>query len=400
LLKNIEEPITVASMHPNALNTFTKNTLNIYLYNIATNVSYRNLILPYRNSQGELVKNPQIGLELRYLLTAFVKDQDEDLLLDQKVLASAIRILNENPILTSNIIDNAAKEFKLVSTDLADQKDSVRITFQPLSLEELTKIWSSFFQANYHTSVGYHATVIVLDSKLEPKSTLPVRDRLMYVHQTRHLVIKKIEPQELEWTPKAKITIFGQNLIGKNVKVQFDDLLPISVTDKMTEDRKIVIELPEKLSVGRWKRVQVIHPVLMGSPETDHRGYESNIATFVLAPRILRGSLPISVKKGSDLTFKFEPAILSDQKIEVLIGDLPALHMISTPVPGGGPTLVDSVTVKIPKEDPITKKDSFPTGKFLVRVRIDDEVESLLQIDQDVTSATFGEMVPKVEIIS
>ena len=95
-----------------------------------------------------------------------------------QILASAMTILNDYPILKRKTIRDAIgaqtnQIFK--KSDLADQVELVKLNFQHISLEEITKLWSSFFhQTNYRISVAYQATVILLDSKQQqPKPTLP-----------------------------------------------------------------------------------------------------------------------------------------------------------------------------------------------------------------------------------
>ena len=79
--------------------------LNIFLYQVNLNQGYRNLDQPARNSAGNLVKRPRLALNLEYLLTA-TGDGNDDIQAHQ-ILASAMRILHENPVLTSSTIQQA-----------------------------------------------------------------------------------------------------------------------------------------------------------------------------------------------------------------------------------------------------------------------------------------------------
>jgi len=284
------ETIDITSISPNKLDTPQPSLtgqyrLNIFLYNVSLNPGFRNSMHPLRNSTGDLVNNPQIGLDLYYLLSVYSKDAEDHSLIAQRILASAMRILNENPILTSDIINKGASiylkdipdgaEGQKILSDLADQKEKVKITFHHLSLDDLSKIWTSFFQTNYCISVGYQATVILLDSKLKKvKSMLPVADRLLFLEQLEKPLINNIIPTNLEWTLNAKIEVIGENLNSDLVRVRFDGMIdsdPIS-KENMTNN-KIVIELPEIIlsTVGR-KQVQVIHPIMIGMPAVNTRG--------------------------------------------------------------------------------------------------------------------------------
>ena len=269
LLEGVHEvtsdPVDITTLHPTKLDSVSisqkKNRLNIFLYHVTPNLRLRNSTLPIRNSKGELVNVTQIGLALYYLLTAYPKDDEDIQLIAQRLLASAIRILNENPVLTSETINIATTKYltgipegrdgsKIIS-DLADQTEPVKLSFQPLSLDELAKIWTSFFQTNFRTSVAYHATVILLDSKQSVKSMIPVEDRLVYVSQSKRPMIVRIEPQVVEWAPKIKIGIVGRNLKADLVKVQFDNGEPKEVLAANVSDDKIIVEIPDEvLSFG------------------------------------------------------------------------------------------------------------------------------------------------------
>ena len=91
----------------------------------------------------------------------------------QQILASAIRILHEKSVLTKQIIDEAIQSIednptnndafnKIVNSNLSKQSESVRLVHKPLSVEEISKLWSSYFQTNYRLSVAYIATVVLI----------------------------------------------------------------------------------------------------------------------------------------------------------------------------------------------------------------------------------------------
>ncbi len=211
-IKNDVPGTEISVKPPDALAGYYKNRLNIFLYQVDPNIGYGNVDLSTRNFNGELVKSPKLALNLHYLLTAYSDGNDE--LFAHQILASAMTILNENPILKRKTIRDAIdsqinQEFK--KSDLADQVELVKLNLQHISLDEITKLWSSFFhQANYRISIPYQATVILLDSKQQPKPTLPVRDRLLYVVPFKQPIIDKIEPQMVRAISNTQITILEE----------------------------------------------------------------------------------------------------------------------------------------------------------------------------------------------
>ena len=196
--------------------------------------------------------------------------------------------LNENPVITREKIRVARlASLEIPHKDTGDHLDNqvelVKVSLHPLSSEEMTKLWSSFFQTHYRLSVAYAITVVLLDSKKEIAPGLPVQERKLYVFPFREPVIDKIEPQIVERTDDAQINLIGRNLLSNKVKILFGTEYSIIPKPADTSDTQIIIELPKELTAG-VKQVQVIHPMMAGDPPIEHGNWTvSNIAAFVLS---------------------------------------------------------------------------------------------------------------------
>lgn len=60
------------------------------------------------------------------------------------------------------------------------QHETVRVTFEPLSTEEASRIWALFPNANYRTSIAYLATPVWIDPPVAPIEAGPVvEDQLL-----------------------------------------------------------------------------------------------------------------------------------------------------------------------------------------------------------------------------
>jgi hypothetical protein len=359
-----------------------QNILNLFLYQVTPNNGYSNLDLPARSYNGNLSKKPLLGLDLYYLLTAFSINDD---LVAHRILASAMRFLHENPVLTREVIHKtiaALPDFE--ESDLEYQIELIKLSYQPLSLEELTKLWSSFFQTQYRVSVAYQATVVLLDGKKRPRSTLPVLKRNVHLVRLKHPIIDNIEPQIIERTTGAKITIIGQNLQADDydaTDILFDNIPPIPSSDvpqpDVVTDERIVIEVPLKLKIG-IKKVQVIHKIRDKPTPLQERFIairKSNEIPFVLSPKIV--NLPPSVSQGSTLTIEIEGEVSRSQKVEFLIGDF-TLSVLPESINPTGVDNVSNISVTVPKNF----LQGGPSQQFLFRIRIDG-AESFLQFDVD-----------------
>src|SRR5947207_13778013 len=61
-------------------------------------------------------------------------------------------------------------------SELQNQIDRVRITLQPLSVEEIFRLWSGF-QSQYRVSVAYEVAVVLIESTQRTRTSLPVLRR-------------------------------------------------------------------------------------------------------------------------------------------------------------------------------------------------------------------------------
>ena len=194
-----------------AIQKAPQDRLNLFLYQVTPNIGYRNIDQPARGSDGVITKRPQLGLNLHYMITAMATQNDD--VRAQMILASAMRTLHENPVLTREMIRQTILAVpSLATSDLADQAELVKIVPQALTLEEITKLWSSFFQTNYRISVAYEATVVLIDSVYDARPTLPVTTRQLTIGTFRQPTILEVQPQVA--SAGSTLRILGHNLRG------------------------------------------------------------------------------------------------------------------------------------------------------------------------------------------
>src|SRR6185369_12770733 len=141
--------------------------LNLYLYQVMPNVAYRNADMPGQRP-GE-TGQPPLALNLYYLLTAYAIDDQQPV--SHRILGRAMAVLNDHPLLGRREIETA-----LPNTGLSEQFERVRLSLQPLALEDIFKLWSGF-QTHYRLSAAYEATVVLIDSTRPTSAPLPVLQR-------------------------------------------------------------------------------------------------------------------------------------------------------------------------------------------------------------------------------
>lgn len=152
----------------------TKNQLNLFLYQVVRNAAWVNGDMPRQVLPGE-IGNPPLPLNLYYLITAYGQDNDLNKPSGHELLGTAMSLLHDHPILGAEEI-RLATQNDLPDADLDRQIERVRITFQPISADELSKLWTGF-ATPYRLSAAYEAAVVLIESTRPTRAGLPVLTR-------------------------------------------------------------------------------------------------------------------------------------------------------------------------------------------------------------------------------
>lgn len=151
-----------------------KAAVNLYLYQTSPDPSWSNADLPTRNGNGMLVRRPQMALNLDYLISF----HGSELIMEpQRLLGSVVTALYAYPILEMDTIRRAIDSRNYLTQDtIFDQVELVKFGSINLSLEELSKLWSVFFQVPYTLSVVYRASPVFVEAQLAPYTVKPVAE--------------------------------------------------------------------------------------------------------------------------------------------------------------------------------------------------------------------------------
>jgi Pvc16 N-terminal domain len=378
------------------------NGLNIFLYLVSPTTSVDAVDTLVIDKAGRPTNNPSLSLDLYYIITA-TSSENEDLVA-QKILASAMRVLNNHPVLERDLIRKAVRNKEgLEFSDLADQIDDVRLALNPLSLKDLSEIWSKFPNANFRSSIAYTAQVVILDSKIveEPPGIIASIDQ-NYIVQLKSPSIERIDPRLLEYAPDARMAIIGSNLKGPAVYIEFGgNFSPMQVKPADISDTRVVVGLPADIEPGMLN-VRITHRLRPVNKEEEEEQMEkqiigkrsilqSNSSPFVLAPRILTPRQG-KVARGNALEVEFEPPVSRGKAVIVYLGDsaFPASPAKSSK------SMVDSKVGRVKFTVP---KDTQP-GLYLLRMAVDGAA-SLLMTDENPRSPSFRKSIgPYVKVVS
>jgi hypothetical protein len=378
--------------------------VNIFLYQITPNAALRNADLPTKRNDGSLIQRPRVALDLHYILTFY---GDDAKLEPQRLLGSAIRTLHQRPVLTKQLIRNTISDpaFSfLASSDLADEIEYVRMTPISFSLEELSKLWSVFFQTPYKLSIAYLATVVIIEGDEAPRAALPVLERAVYAVPFNRPEIESIDKQMVEALSGAEITILGRNLMPESSLVCFEDVQAKPSTG--SSNQMIKVALPDSIKPGICA-VWIMRQLEIGKPPAPHKGFESNIAVIIVRP-ILKNII-FDKQRG---LFKVDvmPEVGPDEAVLLLLNEFKessTASLASSPSRMGfilkakkRKETTGSIEFYSSFTDPTTyQPSSVPPAIYFARIRVGDEyhAESNLNVDLDPSSSTYKEFIgPKV----
>jgi hypothetical protein len=398
--------VRVTTVQPGQIGKGTPETgLNLFLYQVSRNLAFKNADTLSARSKGNPVKRQSV-VDLYYTISFYGNEGELE---PQRLLGSVIRTLSDRPTLTSEAIQEtiADSSFRfLAGSDLADQVQKVSIDPLDLSLDDLSKVWSTFFQAPYLLSIAYKITMVTIEGEDSLRKALPVRDRSFggiapfpYQPVVEQVVAEagKLEPILAHST----LLISGRQLQSAVTQVRMGgfDLTPTTLNE--SQITLSLTDVPSNHLRAGVQGLQVIHRIQGSTLNADsslrinlpERVVESNAIPMILRPTIQQ--IHLSNPHGDDLC----SATLTVQ-VDVIVGMKQRAVLVMNEW-----SIADPVGYQFEAESRTTDTNliaialhGIKPGEYLLRLQIDG-AESLLNIDRNPTSPTFNWYAsPKIQI--
>lgn len=328
----------VSTVRPDiAGNNNSESKVNVFLYQVTTNSSLRNSDLPTRRSDGTLIQKPKAAFDLHYLLTFY---GDETTLIPQRLLGSAIRTLHSEPQLARQRITDTVNSLSyLTGSTLAEDPELVKFTPMPLSIEELSKLWSILLTTPYALSIIFLATVVLIESDETPSIPRPVQTPQVYVMPFRQPTIDQLLSQkDINQPGVIHPIVTGDTLVLIGRQLQSSDPTistqvrvgntPVVATG--ANPNRLSFVVPDTLPAG-IQSVQVVQQLLLGNPPVPHNGFESNAMPFVLRPTVNTVSKANVVNEGNglystDITVTLAPKVGATQRAVLILNSVPGTN--------------------------------------------------------------------------
>jgi Pvc16 N-terminal domain len=358
----------ITTMSPGvARSEISEEQVNIFLYSTYYNTAFNNAPTPGRTRNGEF-GHPPLPLILKYLITAYGRDDND--ISGHEVMGQVMQILHDHPVLERSLLESINSD-----AGLHEQIERIRITPDALSLDDMSKLWTSFPSAEYRLSTGYEVSVVLIESNRASKTPLPVLKRGSRDQGADVVAATSPSLSGLRF-PNQKpsvelgdlITLLGEHLSTDNTIVRLQHPRLVDWIDMQPQsaqtNAEMTVQLPEftddpelgsKWPAGFYKLCLLIQRP--GMPV-----WKSNSVSLPLSPRIETIN-PISAPAGNVvLTIECLPQIAEEQRVALLFSDrIIAPDSIATPAdPASQTTLTFTVENAIAKEAP-----------YVLRLRVD-----------------------------
>jgi len=297
--------------------------VNLFLYRVTENGYLQNQEIPGRGASGGY-GHPPLSLNLHYLVTAYgttaVPVGAATLFDDstaQFVLGSAMRVIHDVPVITDNVTTVRTPSGMIVlHPSLRDEFEHVKLSLEPLTLEDISKIWTAL-ALRYRVSAAYVANVVQIESRRprrfprpvgQPVSPItpplpgdpPAPGPMVYVLTiqtptiTDVMVIRAGTTVEQPFAYAAigdDLVLRGTSLSGPVTTVVIGD---VQVPAKSVGAARVVATIPDAAipAVGPIAPELQLQPgvrtvkVVVRDPLVPQGGFSSNDAAFMLVPSV------------------------------------------------------------------------------------------------------------------
>lgn len=133
--------------------------VSLFLYQVTENIHLKNMEMQRIDQSRQ--RYPPLTLDLFYMLTSHPSQEATDKTLEAHLLLGrAMQIFYDNAVVSGSALKGS----------LAANREEMRISLALTSIEDMTKIWSTFQGKPYKPSACYLVTPVVIDSTRD-KST-------------------------------------------------------------------------------------------------------------------------------------------------------------------------------------------------------------------------------------
>jgi hypothetical protein len=301
-------PITIGT--PDEDDDTSVPRINLFLYRVTENRFHKNQEIP-GHGHPAAYGQPPLTLDLHYLVTAYGSTKESgaqfsDETLAQWLMGSAMRVLHDYPIITEDLENGEG--VPILDTSLLGEFERVKLCLEPLSLEDVTKVWTAL-TLPFRLSAAYAVSVVQIESqgpRRYPKvvGELPdagPRVKAITLNPPRIDQIR-VRRQELPTTarpsvvPYARIgdrlVVLGTGFVKDETKVRIGPVDVDPEADPRITNERLDVTIPDDADLQPGAQpIRLYRQIQLGEPATDHTGLHSNLTVVMLVPRVASATL-------------------------------------------------------------------------------------------------------------
>jgi hypothetical protein len=296
------------------------------------------------------------------------------------MLGYAMLKLFENPIISKEYLSTYIEQIHnsgkidLTDTKISDNNiELLKISPDNLGIEEMSKIWT-MLGIKHRPSAFYRVNVVLMREDHQFEKGLPVKEKIISV-----MPFNKIRLDEISNANNKKVYYINDTLIIRGVSLEGEKtylvvdgntnngilLTSTDQTKQVTNDR-IDFKLTN-IEAGTHS-IQVMHRIMLGNPELEHKGFTSNALSFTLTPQLTINSYDHA---SGDLVVKITPDISAKGKFSLI------LDRISTVLGDNNPKeyKIDAINSDVVSQSTFTISLSslnLLPGNYLVRTKVNN----------------------------
>ncbi|MCM8531140.1 MAG: DUF4255 domain-containing protein [Lentisphaeraceae bacterium] len=280
----------------------------LYLYQVEHNNTLRNNDLATRRSDGTMIQQPQVALNLKYHISFYGR---ESTLEAQRMMGAAIIDLHSEPFITpaeiKGFLDAAGPYNYLAESTLYEQHATIKIEPVILSLEDISKMWTTFFQIPHEHSLNYEVSVILIEGNYNIEKSLPASGVNTLPDPSGIAKVLSVQPPYFEYPDAVQTIELKCESISKNTKVRFLEA-GVDITPEIVSPTLLKVQVPQEVRAGLNEVVLVKEITSAGKTAVQSSDpYRIIVQPVISAVKEVLISSPINQESISTLKVTIKP---------------------------------------------------------------------------------------------
>lgn len=375
--------------------------VNLFLYRVVESGWLKNQEIP-GSGNASAYGYPPLSLEMHYLVTAYgTRDVQSSFqeTLSHFLLGSTMRVFHDHAIVTEALLTvRDPVGTPILHDSLVGEFEKVKISLEPVSLEDLSKVWTALTQP-YRVSATYHVSVVQIESRQQRQFPRRVKEprvsgARIFVIPFRYPRIQEIaviwqdDPVVEKPYPYARLLdtliLKGTNLGSPQTRIKMGGL---EMAVGLTQDSRIEVLVPDNLlpdgtPILPDKQLQPgaqTVEVMLGVPELPAAGFPSNQAVFMLTPRVIPPPVANLAVTPRTLTLNGTRLFHPNLKSETIVG--------GATIPSSAYTTRMATQIAMPLPDTLV---AWPAAGYVSGPGVVFPFTAALPLDIDVTIGPEG----------